>query len=420
MKAQWRAMSLKEMDNICAIDLKIDLEDEKDVSWGGKRTRYIYNYTFESSDSKTDDSDATESVHMEAASEADLSSDRSFGSNCDSNGQTNHTEFDVVSTSSSCHDIQSSSSDSSTLIDFKATLERIIQELTPFLKINRRSDGISVESKISSAVRFLAQGAYQRGVGKETNIGLSQPSVSRVLNEVIDCINLHLLQKYIKFPTSPAEKQKIKDWFRTRFHIPGVIGVIDGSHIGIFPPSTNHNQYPEFVYVNRKGFHSINTQLIVDHTYRILNVNAKFPGSTHDSHIWKMSLIRNHLSNTYRRDHEWLLGDSGYPLEPWLLTPFSNPGDGSPESRFNVKFTSARSVVERAIGMLKGRWRCLCKQRMLHYKPTIASKIINACAVLHNICIENFDAAYEDEEYDELYNANDLIHFPAGNALHTE
>ncbi|XP_060855675.1 E3 ubiquitin-protein ligase Mdm2-like, partial [Metopolophium dirhodum] len=100
-----------------------DLEDEKDVSWGGKRTRYIYNYTFESSDS-----DATESVHsdqskttMEAASEADLSSDRSFGSNCDSNGQTNHTEFDVVSTSSSCHDIQSSSSDSSTLIDFKVT-----------------------------------------------------------------------------------------------------------------------------------------------------------------------------------------------------------------------------------------------------------------------------------------------------------
>jgi len=45
--------------------LRIDLEDEKDVSWGGKRTRYIYNYTFESSDSKTDDSDATESVHSD-------------------------------------------------------------------------------------------------------------------------------------------------------------------------------------------------------------------------------------------------------------------------------------------------------------------------------------------------------------------
>lgn len=55
---------------------------------------------------------------MEAISEADLSSDKSCGSDCDCNGRTNHTEFDVVSTSS-CHDIQSNSSDSSTLIDFK-------------------------------------------------------------------------------------------------------------------------------------------------------------------------------------------------------------------------------------------------------------------------------------------------------------
>lgn len=127
-----------------------------------------------------------------------------------------------------------------------------------------------------------------------------------------------------------------------------------------------------------------------------------------------------HCFDSYRHDHEWLLGDSGYPLEPSLLTPFSNPGDGSPESRFNVKFTSARLVVEQAIGMLKGRWRCLCKQRKLHYKPTTASKIINACSVLHNICIDNFDADDEYEEYDEPYNANDLIHFPAGKALHTE
>lgn len=31
----------------------------------------------------------------------------------------------------------------------KATLERIIQELTPFLKKNCRSDGISIETKVT-------------------------------------------------------------------------------------------------------------------------------------------------------------------------------------------------------------------------------------------------------------------------------
>lgn len=50
--------------------------------------------------------------------------------------------------------------------------------------------------------------------------------------------------------------------FRTKYHIPGVIGIIDGLQIGIFPPATNDNQFPEFVYVNRKGFHSINTQFV--------------------------------------------------------------------------------------------------------------------------------------------------------------
>lgn len=50
--------------------------------------------------------------------------------------------------------------------------------------------------------------------------------------------------------------------FFTNYHIPGVIGIIDGSQIGIFPPVTNNTQYPEFIYVNRKGFHAINAQFV--------------------------------------------------------------------------------------------------------------------------------------------------------------
>jgi len=45
--------------------LMIDLNDEQDATWGGKRTRYIYNYALQCPDiiSNTDDSDVTESVH---------------------------------------------------------------------------------------------------------------------------------------------------------------------------------------------------------------------------------------------------------------------------------------------------------------------------------------------------------------------
>lgn len=61
------------------------------------------------------------------------------------------------------------------------------------------------------------------------------------------------------------------------------------------------------------------------------------------------------------------LGDSAYSLMPYLLKPFINAPMGSPEFRYTEHFTRVRSSVERCIGVLKGRWRCLRKERALHY-----------------------------------------------------
>ncbi|KAL7825854.1 hypothetical protein SRHO_G00335920 [Serrasalmus rhombeus] len=73
-----------------------------------------------------------------------------------------------------------------------------------------------------------------------------------------------------------------------------------------------------------------------------------------------------------------LTGDSGYPLKRWLLTPFPKPTE---ERRYNDVHTLTRSVVERSIGLLKGRWRCLDASggRLLY----------NPCAVLHNMAQQN-------------------------------
>lgn len=47
---------------------------------------------------------------------------------------------------------------------------------------------------------------------------------------------------------------------------PGVIGCIDSTHVAIVPPPMNlnlvENQYPEYLYINRKNYHSINVQLV--------------------------------------------------------------------------------------------------------------------------------------------------------------
>ena len=65
--------------------------------------------------------------------------------------------------------------------------------------------------------------------------------------------------RYIKFPYNAVEQANIKAQFAARAGFPNVIGAIDCTHIAIKAPSQN-----EFVYVNRKHFHSINVQIICD------------------------------------------------------------------------------------------------------------------------------------------------------------
>ncbi|EFN70789.1 hypothetical protein EAG_07572, partial [Camponotus floridanus] len=49
----------------------------------------------------------------------------------------------------------------------------------------------------------------------------------------------------------------------------------------------------------------------------------------------------------------------------------------------------ARTCVGRLFGVLKlcvkATWRCLSRHRVLQYDPGLAGRIVNACAVLHNM-----------------------------------
>ena len=71
------------------------------------------------------------------------------------------------------------------------------------------------------------------------------------------------------------------------------------------------------------------------------------------------------------------------------MTPLHDVDPDSPEGRFNKKFCTIRSLIEQCNGLLKNRFRCLLRHRVLHYHPEKAGLIVNACCVLHNICIDN-------------------------------
>lgn len=68
------------------------------------------------------------------------------------------------------------------------------------------------------------------------------------------------------------------------------------------------------------------------------------------------------------------------------MTPISDAEDNSPEAFYNDLHSTARNSVERTIGLLKGRFRCLLVHRVLDYHPDVVAKIVIACCVLHNMC----------------------------------
>ncbi|CAH1709192.1 unnamed protein product [Aphis gossypii] len=172
----------------------------------------------------------------------------------------------------------------------KNLVRNIIELLQTRIVSKDRSSAIDLNTKVLVTLNFLATGSYQSPIGNSRFAALSQPTVSRCISEVVEALNHpEIFNEWVKFPKNLNELTEIRNEFYRETGFPGVIGCIDCTHVAIVSPSTNlnlnENQNPEHIYVNRKGYHSINVQLICDSKLRILNVNARFPGSTHDTHI---------------------------------------------------------------------------------------------------------------------------------------
>ncbi|KAM7300848.1 hypothetical protein ISCGN_016433 [Ixodes scapularis] len=183
---------------------------------------------------------------------------------------------------------------------------------------------------------------------------------------------------------------------------PRVLGCIDGTHVAI---KVSKKDKP--VYLNRMGYTSINVQAVCDANNVVTQLTVKWPGSTHDSFMWRNCDVYEKCAGTAHDG--WLLGDAGYSVQPWLMTPIRAPKDG-PEEEYNKALTKTRQVTERTFGLLKSRFRCLDKSGgVLQYKPQICCRITVACVVLHNYWMRHHvsfneplvDLSEDEEEEEE-------------------
>ncbi|XP_043485108.1 putative nuclease HARBI1 isoform X1 [Leptopilina heterotoma] len=269
----------------------------------------------------------------------------------------------------------------------KELVDTVIDTVETNSRGGLRASALDPCTQVLTALRFYGAGSYQNCIANNVNMAISQSSVSRCITNVSNILNLpEVFNNWVHFPSTLNELQEIRNKFWETHRFPGAIGCIDCTHVAIYPPLIQDNVYPEHIYVNRKQYHSINVQLICDPDLRIMNVNARYPGSTDDSYIWNNSNILPIMQEIHNRGHSYfLLGDSGYAQRPWMMTPVLGMQQNLPMINYNDRQKSTRVLMERCNGVLKMRFRCLMKHRVLHYKPEKCSKIINACTVLHNM-----------------------------------
>lgn len=213
---------------------------------------------------------------------------------------------------------------------------------------------------------------------------MSQPSLSRCISQVTNAIIFRYFNETFSFPKTSSQRQAASNSFLPYAKFPGVLGCVDCSHITIIRPCQR-----EEAYFNHKGSHSINVQMICNEQLKIINVLC-FPGSVHDQFIFASSFVCNEMKRLYeqRIGQYCLLGDSGYMLQPYMMTPIINAIQNSPEDKYTKAHCSTRNRIERVFGVLKSRFRCLSNQRVLHYSPQKASKFVIACSILHNLCVD--------------------------------
>ena len=144
-------------------------------------------------------------------------------------------------------------------------------------------------------------------------------------------------------------------------------------------------------YLNRYQGHSINVCAVSGPDLQFYYMNANFGGRSHDSRVLRCSSLWQSFEERRQRPfgNAVLLGDSGYPLRDWILTPYADPDPD--QARYNRAQIRTRNTVERGFGVWKKRFYCLAL--ILRVRDmALATKIITCCAILHNLAIQSGDS----------------------------
>ncbi|KAL0561959.1 hypothetical protein IC582_002404 [Cucumis melo] len=240
---------------------------------------------------------------------------------------------------------------------------------------------VDVEEMVAMFLHVLAHDVKNRVIQRE--FVRSGETVSRHFNIVLLAV-LRLYEKLIKRP------------------VPNCLGALDGTYIKVNVPAGDR---PTFR--TRKGEIATNVLGVCDTKGDFVYVLAGWEGSAADSRILRDAISRENGLQVPKG--YYYLCDARYPNADGFLAPYRGQRYHLQEWRgaanaptnakeyFNMKHSSARNVIERAFGVLKGRWAIL--RGKSYYPLQVQCRTILACALLHNLI--NREMTYCDDVEDE-------------------
>lgn len=248
------------------------------------------------------------------------------------------------------------------------------------------SAGLSAAIQLIVALRYYATGNSIMSLKNTAELKLSHGAVYNSIKNVSNAL-CSLLREDVSYNLENNNRtSEIMEGFYRYGGFPCCLGAVDGTMIKIKAPPVR-----EDVYVGRKEGHYLNVQFVCDSELTFLDAVIKFPGSVPDKTIWDLCSLKEKMDKFIESQGSgyrgWLIGDSGYMQREHMMIPIEDP-KGKHQAAYQKAHIKTRNTIERAIGVYKSRFRCMCKQSggSIQFDVDMCCKIIGACAVLHNYC----------------------------------
>ncbi|KAI4302382.1 hypothetical protein MLD38_038133 [Melastoma candidum] len=261
---------------------------------------------------------------------------------------------------------------------------------------------LSVNDQVAVALMRLSSGKSLQSVGDLFK--LNQSSVSQITWRFVEAMEEKGLV-HLNWPSDEKEMERVKEKFEKIRGLPNCCGAIDATHILMNLPMVDA---ANDVWFDQEKNCSMILQGVVDADMRYRDVVTGWPGKLSDASVLRSSGLYELCQNGTRLNGkkvklsegseigEYIVGDLGFPLLPWLLTPYRGKGILELEREFNKRHYATRMVAKRAFSRLKDMWKIIEGVMWMPDRNKLP-RIVLVCCLLHNIVID-----MEDEVQDEV------------------